>query len=272
MKYTFLLLPLLAACSQPAAPPVKRDDQAVLSVLYMQRAAEYKALCFQAYNIAAMRVSAALRAQNIAKDKRRLAIVTDLDETALDNSKNEAWLIVHGETFSEPQWAAWVRREEADAVPGAVDFFNWVGGLRDKMKRPVEIFYVSNRQDSLMIPTWRNMQKLGFPQTADTGHLMLAVPGEHSKHRRRRWIREQGDTVVVLLGDNLTDFDDGYDGLTRDSAARTALVVKQQALFGDRYIAFPNAIYGDWEGALYQGHYTNIDTEKAERMRLLRTW
>ncbi|HTJ11357.1 MAG TPA: 5'-nucleotidase, lipoprotein e(P4) family [Dinghuibacter sp.] len=273
MKYTILLLLVFAACAQPpTAPPAKRDDQVVMSVLYMQRAAEYKALCLQAYNIASMRISSALRAQNTTKDKRRLAIVTDLDETALDNSKNEAWLITHGMTYTDTQWVTWVRRAEADAVPGAVDFFRWVNGLRDKLKRPIDIFYVSNRQDSLVEPTRRNMAALGFPGTTDTSHLLLAMPGEKSKHRRRQWIAERGDTVITLLGDNLTDFDDGYDGLPRDSAARTALVMRQESRFGERYIVFPNAIYGDWEGALYQGRYTDIDTEKAERLRLLRTW
>lgn len=264
MKYTLLFLLVLAACAQQPAAPPKRDDQVVMSVLYMQRAAEYKALCFQAYSLAKVRVAAALR----ARGGHRLAVVTDLDETALDNSKEEAYLIAHNMTYSDAHFGLWVRREEADAVPGAVEFFNWVNGL----KRRVDIFYISNRQDSLMVPTWHNLQKLGFPQTTDTSHVMLALPGEHSKHRRREWIRAQGDTIVALLGDNLTDFEDGFDGLAKDSAARTALVLQKQARFGDDYIVFPNAIYGDWEGALYQGHYTDIDTEKAERIRLLRSW
>jgi predicted secreted acid phosphatase len=52
-------------------------------VLWQQTAAEYRALCYQAFNIAALRLN------EISKKKLRkqkLAIITDLDETILDNS------------------------------------------------------------------------------------------------------------------------------------------------------------------------------------------
>lgn len=54
----------------------------IYSAFYQQRAAEYEALCLQAYNIAKFRLDEALA----QKSDRQLAIVSDIDETFLDNS------------------------------------------------------------------------------------------------------------------------------------------------------------------------------------------
>ena len=52
---------------------------------WMQRSAEYKALCQQAYNIATERL---LAATSDPRNKgKRWAIVTDIDETIVDNIK-----------------------------------------------------------------------------------------------------------------------------------------------------------------------------------------
>src|ERR1700761_9242142 len=52
--------------------------------LWQQKAAEYRALCFQAYNIAHLRAD-----QAVAKpSKKPMVIITDIDETLLDNSPN----------------------------------------------------------------------------------------------------------------------------------------------------------------------------------------
>src|SRR5258706_10018286 len=61
-----------------------------IAVLWQQTAAEYRALCYQAYNLAALRIS-----QIPKKDyrKNKLAIITDLDETILDNSYASAQLM-----------------------------------------------------------------------------------------------------------------------------------------------------------------------------------
>ena len=56
-------------------------------VLWQQDAAEYRALCYQAFNIAALRINEIPRT---TLKKNKLAIVTDLDETILDNSFSEA--------------------------------------------------------------------------------------------------------------------------------------------------------------------------------------
>ncbi|HMG09519.1 MAG TPA: HAD family acid phosphatase, partial [Mucilaginibacter sp.] len=62
------------------------NDGKVWASLWQQRAAEYKALCFQAYNIARQRVDEGVKRIST----KPLAIVTDIDETLLDNSPYDA--------------------------------------------------------------------------------------------------------------------------------------------------------------------------------------
>jgi 5'-nucleotidase (lipoprotein e(P4) family) len=53
----------------------------LFTAMFQQRAAEYRALCLQGYNAAHMRIDAYTK-----QTDKPLAIITDIDETILDNS------------------------------------------------------------------------------------------------------------------------------------------------------------------------------------------
>jgi 5'-nucleotidase (lipoprotein e(P4) family) len=229
-----------------SAGKASADGQAVMALLYQQKAAEYRALCLQAYNIARERVTAAARTQRSALP---LAVVTDLDETALDNSADEAWLYKHDTTYWASQFDHWCLYHAADSVPGSVTFFKFVNGLKDRKGRKVDIYYVTNRNDSLVWVTMKNMDSLGFPQLSRSHFLFKK---ESSSKQSRRDSISAGHTIVALLGDNLTDMDSAFDG--QEPAARRQVTDRLSARWGQRYIVFPNAVYGDWESALYKGY------------------
>ena len=251
------LLPLLAtllfatfsSCNQtgsPASSP-RRDDESVLGVLYQQKAAEYRALCFQAYNLARKRIEEAKA--NKKYKGRRFAVITDLDETILDNSASSAWVYLHDSTSTFDFLKQWWTRGIADSVPGSVSFFNFA------YSDSVDIYYISNRTNSSVYlqAAMRNMHDLGFPYTSpgDEGHFLFldSTAANSSKEGRRKWV-EAKDSVILLLGDNLIDLDAAFDGQPMDVRRRE--VDRLRDSFGARYIIFPNAIYGDWESALYR--------------------
>ena len=72
---------------------------------WIQRSAEYQALCIQAYNIATERVDA-LPAERKQGD-RPYAIVTDIDETILDNTPNSVYQALRGKDYDEETWGKW---------------------------------------------------------------------------------------------------------------------------------------------------------------------
>jgi 5'-nucleotidase (lipoprotein e(P4) family) len=218
--------------------PTSGDKQSILGLVYQQQAAEYRALCLQSYNLAKRRVEESIR---IKKSKELpLAVVTDLDETALDNSPYDVYLYQHDSTYSAASWKQWCDASVADSIPGSVSFFNYVNS------RKIDIFYVSNRAIEVLDTTINNMRKLGFPQL-DKSHFYFRT-AESSKEKRRQEIAKT-HKIIVLLGDNLIDLDARFDKLSTSERRKQTDSLKTQ--WGDRYIVFPNAVYGDWENALY---------------------
>src|SRR5688500_7470459 len=90
----------------------------VLPVLFQQHAAEYRALCYQAFNAASLKI------ETLKRKHRGLpyAIITDIDETILDNSKHEAQRIKDGTEFTFESWKKWTDRSAATLIPGAAEF------------------------------------------------------------------------------------------------------------------------------------------------------
>jgi 5'-nucleotidase (lipoprotein e(P4) family) len=210
------------------------------AVLWQQHSGEYKALCYQTFALAKMRLMEKIAAHK--KGEAPIAIVTDIDETILDNSPQQAADILNGTTYTESSWKAWTSKATAEALPGAVAFFQWA----DKMG--VQCFYISNRRPEEKDASIKNLAEAGFPQ-ADSQHVQMKE-GTSDKEPRRRRIREKYK-IVMLLGDNLNDFDSMF--YDQSSTERSGLVHNHSNLFGDDFIILPNAIYGDWESAIWKG-------------------
>lgn len=224
------------------------DKESVLAILYQQRAAEYTALCLQAYNLAKRMVDAALANPVLTRDELPLAVITDLDETALDNSANEVHQFLGDSLYDPKEFNRWIKSEQAGAVPGSVDFFNYVDSLSTHGPKKIDIYYISNRDDSMVSYTLYNMKKLGFPQCNPT-HFKFKTTTSSKESRRQEVLRDH--QVVVLLGDNLIDLDAHFDGYQETAGQRMTQVYNLKDRWGDLYIVLPNADYGDWESYLY---------------------
>src|ERR1700761_3674856 len=190
------LLGLLNACQTPDSSPAsssadsaKKDDEVVMAILYQQRAAEYKALCLQSYNLARTRIEQVINDPK-AYTKKGFAVVTDLDETALDNSPNEAWLYLHDSAFTQAEFDDWTVHGHPGAVPGSIGFFQYVDRLKDKKGRKITIYYVSNRtsKPEVITATKNAMKDLNFPQLIDSQFLFRASGAPNSKEARRQQI------------------------------------------------------------------------------------
>ena len=207
------------------------------SSLFEQKAAEYKALCIQAYNIARLRLDEALK-QPSTKPR---AIITDIDETVLDNSPFAVHQALQGKDYEGTSWNEWTSKGIADTLTGSLSFFKYAADHN------TEIFYISNRKESEKQGTLQNLQRYNFP-FADDQHLILRKDAS-SKELRRQQIAVSHE-IVLLLGDNLADFTSLFD--TMKTTGERALAVQQLAAeFGKRFIVLPNANYGGWEDAVY---------------------
>jgi len=213
----------------------RENDSRLLATLWFQ-SAEASACYLQAFAHARVALDEILSRPAPAQP---LAIVTDIDETVLDNSGYQAWLIRTGQKYSTNTWKQWTSLASAPATPGASNFLNYAAS------RGVKIFYVTNRDLDETDTTLRNLRAAGFP-FADTEHLFTKRGRDKSKEERRRNIART-NTIALLLGDNLADLAAAFDGATVE--ARAESVVTNAARFGSNWIVFPSPMYGDWESA-----------------------
>jgi len=213
----------------------------VWASLWQQRSAEYKALCFQAYNTARFKLDEALKQPG----SKPLAVVTDIDETVLDNSPYDAMRAVNNQEYDLKTWKAWTGKAAADTVPGAPAFFKYAAS------KGVTVFYVTNRDEDERIPTLKNLQTYNMPN-ADDAHLLLRQTSSSKEARRQQILKTHN--IVLLCGDNLPDFDLLYDNKPAEPN-RQAVTEQLKKDFGNKYIVIPNPSYGDFEGALFNYNY-----------------
>lgn len=241
------------------------NNEMVMAVAWMQNSAEYRELCYQAYNVALERVKEAVK--NHKKGDKPLAIVLDADETVLDNSAFEAGLIGTDNAYNSKDWNEWCNAAEALAMPGAAEYLQAV----DKLG--VDIFYASNRSLSQVPGSAKNFKKIGFPQ-ADAKHMIFK--GENGNKMERFEKVMQDYDVVVFMGDNTGDLP--INSYHKSQDERNALVDAHKDEFGKRFIVFPNPSYGDWEPALKKdgkfGSYWGLSAKEKSELRksTLRKW
>ena len=100
------------------------------ATLYMQKAAEYRALAYQAFNLARWQLDLDLAGKNKhdipkADRKKPRAVMVDIDETMLDNSPAQAYNIKNRLPFDNKNWYAWGEMRKAKSIPGSVDFVRY---------------------------------------------------------------------------------------------------------------------------------------------------
>lgn len=262
MKYSPIVSVLIAglfasSCSTQKQASINASSSLVSngklwSSLFQQRAAEYKALCFQAYNIARLRLDQRLQDAPL----RPLAIVTDIDETVLDNSPNAVHQALQGKDYEPQAWYSWTSKASADTLAGSASFFKYAAS------RGVEVFYITNRDEKERESTLANLRKFNFPFT-DNHHLLLKETSSSKESRRVQVLKSH--EIVLLLGDNLSDFSELFDKLSENN--REDITRQQSGNFGNKFIVLPNATYGDWENAIFKYNYRLTPAEKENIIR-----
>lgn len=262
---------LLAGCaSTPPAVPVAVESapppaavtaevvdnfqlDALNATLWARTASEASATHLQAYAMARHALDQALAdpswtaavEQSGDFAAKPPAIIVDVDETVLDTSDETVERMRSGQAFSPANWNAYVQRENATPIPGALAF------LRYAASKGVTVYYVSNRVVASgelldeVEPTRRNLAKFGFPNTDSSATFFFrdSARGWHEKSPRRAEVAKT-HRIVMLVGDNLHDFID-IDQSTR--AKRDRAVEQHAAWLGTRWIVIANPVYGSWE-------------------------
>ena len=262
---TALLLNACASTSgdmNPAAPiTVSTSTQSMIStlapsdnlnaVIWQQTAAEYQANSIQNFKQAQLALEMLLKQPNVTAAVEQTgnfsalppAVVVDVDETMLDNSAFQARLVKSNKIFKESDWAQWCNEHAALPIPGAREFSNFANS------RGVRMIYMSNRDVSLTEITRQNLEEKGFSDSSNAATFLFRDKANQMDTKgQRRAIVAQKYRIVMLIGDNLGDFSEGYKSTPK---ARSQIVTDFSDYWGTRWIMLANPTYGSWEQTLY---------------------
>jgi acid phosphatase len=266
---------LAAGIGTAGAADTTPQNDLLNATLWMQKSVEYKATTESLFALAKLRLDQALADKSWTtlpdmegdsyKDKP-VAIITDLDETVLDNNVYEASLVTRNSSFSGKEWTQYVKDEVTKATAGAVDFLKYADS------KGVKIFYISGRTKEEEPATRENMKKLGFPKggNVDTVLSQGEKPEWKSAKENRFQVVAKDYRVVLMMGDNLGDFTDKASGTPEE---RMAFFKASQDHWGHDWIAFPNPEYGSWESTSFGNKWSKpADERRKEKMDRIDPW
>ncbi len=211
------------------------------AVAYKQTAAEFYALCHQAYNLARMRIDLAL-AEHSSGD-RPLAVITDMDNTILHALSYWGHLINGGKDFFDDAiWDEWLPHNQITAVPGARDFIDYC------KSKGVEVFYVTNRNQGERTFEYAlaHLRHLNFPIDGEENLFVFRETSDKTPARRKI---EETHEVALMLGDNLNDYRRDY--YVKDVEERRVLMERDRDDWGTKFILIPNPTDGPWVRAIF---------------------
>ena len=254
-KQVLLFIIIFMSCKESEVK--NSNEYKVQAQVWTQNSAEYRALCFQAFNTAKIHIDSFLSSEK--KYDRTLAIITDVDETVLDNSPYDGKLILEDVSYNRESWVEWGNLEIAEAIPGSLEFLTYA------YEKGIKVFYVSNRYSEQLESTVNNLKKLGFPNVSKSTVLLRS--DSRSKSERRNSISSRHE-VIMLIGDNLSDFNDEFE--VKISEERINYTNQMRDNFGTKLIVLPNPNYGDWESnGLFGGEsFDNIEKDSIRKSNI----
>ena len=172
-----------------------------------------------------------------------LAVVLDVDETAIQNLGYEYDEAVRGRSFDSAIWNRWERTGAGSvaAMPGAAD------ALRAIRAAGVEVIFNSNRDAETGSHTEAalNFAGLGPARHGETLFLQGDVGSGSGKDPRRAAIAERW-CVIAMAGDQLGDFSDLFNARTLPvrERRRAAASGPYAGLWGNGWFLLSNPVYG----------------------------
>ena len=246
----------------PAAPPASGGNTPA-GMQYLYGSGEAAALSLQAYQalwnylkveIGYRRDKSQIRSVVLAPGstldnprfeacgKRPMAVVLDVDETALLNLGYERDEAARGGSYDAARWSRWEQTgaDKVAAVPGAAE------ALAAARREGFTVIFNSNRSVASAAQTAAALDHAGLGPADLFDTLWLRGEGEPSGKDARRQKIAQRYCVVAMAGDQLGDFSDLFNApdapvLSRRNSVGGTLLAP---LWGAGWFMLPNPVYG----------------------------
>ncbi len=254
----------LSACevtSNGDDPTVENDPTKDLGILWVKHSAEYRAITTQVYRDATDDLPGFIEDKTWSvlaahADPSALppAVILDVDETVVSNVNFQ---LTFERPFANHKLDTWAANTPALPVAGVKSFVGTARALG------ATVFFVTNRpcqpkagtddpcpQQQTVVD---GIHEIGLEVDAD--HVMLAgeQPGWDREKQSRREFVAQTHRVVMLIGDDFSDFapcvrDEPHGACTEAAtrASRRETLEKYQGLWGNGWYILPNPMHGSW--------------------------
>ena len=219
----------------------------IAGVKWYHISAEKRALYYQAFDVAAKKITDEVKKNHLKKDT--WGIVLDIDETTLDNSWNEYDNYKHYK-YSDKNFNDAANKEKSVATPGSKKFLDYIHKLGGYVS------LVTNRTGSdkkVYKATIENLkkEKLYYDQvifkntTIKNGsdknpRFNAVITGEYNKNMIYT-NKIPAHKVIAYFGDNIQDF----PKLTQKNMQNADAGAYEE--FGEKYFILPNPMYGSWQ-------------------------
>lgn len=259
MSTTTLVIFFLMSGGCATAPPATESLDG--GITWTRYSAEYRAVSMQVFRAATQDLPGYLADTNWSALPSQWnaaalppAIILDVDETALTNPVFQSEF---ERPFTDAKLDNWSIEHTATAAPGAKTFLQYA------IDRGVQVFFVTNRpcmpkpgtQDPCPQKTSvvDDLLEAGLPATHDNVSLSGERPEWDKEKQRRRDHIAQSHRVVMLFGDDLSDFipcvrrsPAGDCDEPATAASRRELLMEHQERWGAGWYILPNPMHGSW--------------------------
>lgn len=253
---------VLSTCAEVGQDLPQSD--LLLANLWLQRSVESKANALTVYALAQTRLDEALADKNwtAAPSEQKSnyqnlppAVILDLDETVLDNTSYEVWMMKNNQTFSIKTWTEFCAARISGAVPGALEF------TKNAASKGIKIFYLAGRSAETKTDTRANMEALGFPLggNVDTLLMLNEKPGWGDAKSTRRAFVTKDYRVLLNVGDQFGDFDDRFKGSIAD---RLKAFEEDESHWGHEWLMLANPTYGSFVSAPFDHNFSKSPAEQ----------
>jgi 5'-nucleotidase (lipoprotein e(P4) family) len=177
-------------------------------------------------------------------DNKPLAVVLDIDETAIQNLGYESYDSAHPDSYDRSRWDRWEgsANQAVKATPGML------AAVQAAQKAKVTLVYNSNRLTSHAAQTIAvlNAAGLGPVQHLKTLWLRGDAGSKSDDKDSRRWAISQQYCVIAMVGDQLGDFSDLFNAPNLTLEARREAVSNEnlRIMWGRGWFILPNPVYG----------------------------
>ena len=195
------------ASTESAVPPVPSLTEAKREVIGYVESGQYDK------DVAAVMAQARAWVERRAERGGKLAIVLDVDETALSNlpslRANDYGFITRGpcDLPAGPCGLfAWMQMAQAEAITPVLEL------AKLARQRGVAVFFIAGRPERTRAPTEKNLTAAGYQWTG----IVLTPDGAVTqsavefKAPARKKLLDEGYTIIANVGDQMSDLDGGF--------------------------------------------------------------